>query len=178
MAQAGGYSRKVVIPVRAAELHVRNRNRNAPTFAALTAMPRVVGIDHLVLSVGDLARSREFYDKVLGFLGFKLKHDGSDFVGWSNRKTLFWIAQADAQGRKRRHRKGDIGFHHYAFELTSRKAVDDLGACLEAHGFEVADPPDRYNGDDKYYAVFFSDPDGMRLEAMHYGAARKRAKKR
>ena len=141
-------------------------------------MPRVVGIDHLVLSVGDLARSRDFYASVLGFLGFKLTYDGGGFVGWSNGKTLFWIAEADAQGRKRRHRKGDIGFHHYAFELASRKAVDDLAAFLDAQGMTVADPPDSYNGDEKYYAVFFTDPDGMRLEAMHYGAARKKAKKR
>jgi catechol 2,3-dioxygenase-like lactoylglutathione lyase family enzyme len=137
-------------------------------------MPRVVGIDHLVLSVGEFARSRAFYDKVLGFLGFARKYDGGGFAGWSNGKTLFWIAQADAQGRKRKHRKGDIGFHHYAFELASRKAVDDLGAFLERHGMEVADPPGTYNGDDKYYAVFFHDPDGMRLEAMVYGAERKR----
>ena len=71
-------------------------------------MPRVVGIDHLVLSVGDLARSKEYYNTVLGFLGFKLKHDLSDFAGWSNGKTLFWIAQADgadSAGRQRRHRK-------------------------------------------------------------------------
>ena len=140
-------------------------------------MPRVVGIDHLVLSVGDLARSKEFYGKVLGFLGFKLKYDQADMVGWSNRKTLFWIAQADAQGRKRKHRKGDIGFHHYAFELESRAAVDALGAFLESEGLPVADPPDSYNGDDQYYAVFFHDPDGMRLEAMHYGPAKPRKKK-
>ena len=38
-------------------------------------MPRVVGIDHLVLSVGDFARSKDFYAKLLGFLGFKLKHE-------------------------------------------------------------------------------------------------------
>ena len=141
-------------------------------------MPRVVGIDHLVLSVGDLARSREFYGRVLGFLGFRLKHDGGGFAGWSNGKTLFWIAQADAAGAKRKHRKGDIGFHHYAFELASRNAVDALGAFLDEQEFPVADPPGSYNGDDNYYAVFFTDPDGMRLEAMHYGPAAKRKKKR
>jgi catechol 2,3-dioxygenase-like lactoylglutathione lyase family enzyme len=139
-------------------------------------MPRVVGIDHLVLSVGDLARSKAYYARVLGFLGFRLKYELGDFAGWSNGKTLFWIAQADSAGRKRKHRKGDIGFHHYAFELESRAAVDALGAFLEQHGLPVADPPGSYNGDDQYYAVFFHDPDGMRLEAMHYGAARKRKK--
>jgi catechol 2,3-dioxygenase-like lactoylglutathione lyase family enzyme len=49
-------------------------------------MPRVVGIDHLVLSVGDFARSKAFYGKVLGFLGFKLKHEYPDMAGWSNGK--------------------------------------------------------------------------------------------
>jgi catechol 2,3-dioxygenase-like lactoylglutathione lyase family enzyme len=139
-------------------------------------MPRVVGIDHLVLSVGDLARSKAYYARVLGFLGFRLKYELGDFAGWSNGKTLFWIAQADSAGRKRKHRKGDIGFHHYAFELESRAAVDALGAFLEQHGLPVADPPGSYNGDDQYYAVFFHDPDGMRLEAMHYGATRKMKK--
>jgi len=128
-------------------------------------MPRVVGIDHLVLSVGDLARSRDFYAKVLGFLNFKLTYDGGGFVGWSNGKTLFWMAQADAQGRKRRHRKGDIGFHHYAFELSSRKDVDALGAFLVEHGLTVVDPPGEYY-EPSYYAVYFTDPDGMKLEGM------------
>ena len=142
-------------------------------------MPRVAGIDHLVLSVGDLARSRAYYGRVLGFLGFKLTYDIGGFAGWSNGKTLFWIAQADTRGARRKYRKGDIGFHHYAFELASRKAVDELGAFLDAQGFPVADPPGSYNGDDNYYAVFFTDPDGMRLEAMHYGPARNpRSKKR
>jgi len=139
-------------------------------------MPRVTGIDHLVLSVGDFARSKAFYDKVLGFLGFKLKYDLADAAGWSNRKTLFWIAKADAKGRKRKYRKGDIGFHHYAFELSSRKDVDDLGAFLDQHGMTVLDPPGEYNGDKNYYAVFFADPDGMKLEGMVYRsrAAKKR----
>ncbi len=135
-------------------------------------MPRVVGIDHLVLSVGDFARSKEFYDKVLGFLGFKRKCDYADMAGWSNGKTLFWIAAADAQGRKRKYRKGDIGFHHYAFELASRDDVDELGAFLERNGMTVLDPPGEYHGRN-YYAVYFTDPDGMKLEGMIWAPPRK-----
>jgi catechol 2,3-dioxygenase-like lactoylglutathione lyase family enzyme len=128
-------------------------------------MPRVVGIDHLVLSVGNFARSKEFYRKLLDFLGFKLKYDYEDMTGWSNGKTLFWIAAADAQGRKRKYRKGDIGFHHYAFELSSRADVDELGAFLEKNAMTVLDPPGEYY-DRNYYAVYFADPDGMKLEGM------------
>jgi catechol 2,3-dioxygenase-like lactoylglutathione lyase family enzyme len=128
-------------------------------------MPRVVGVDHLVLSVGDFSRSKEFYGKLLRFLGFTLKHDYEDMAGWSNGKTLFWIAAADAKGRKRKYRKGDIGFHHYAFELSSRKDVDRLGAFLEASGMTVLDPAGEYYGRN-YYAVYFADPDGMKLEGM------------
>lgn len=139
-------------------------------------MPRVVGIDHLTLSVGNFARSKKFYDKVLRFLGFKLKHDFADMAGWSNGKTLFWIAAADATGRKRKYRKGDIGFHHYAFELASRKAVDALGAFLEDNGVTVLDPPGEYYGHN-YYAVYFADPDGMKLEAMIWSPPQKPRRK-
>ena len=131
----------------------------------MSAMARVVGIDHLVLSVGNFARSKEFYRKVLGFLGFKLKHEYPDMAGWSNGKTLFWIAAADAKGKKHKYRKGDIGFHHYAFELSSRKDVDALGAFLVEHGMTVVDPPGEYY-EPSYYAVYFTDPDGMKLEGM------------
>ena len=132
-------------------------------------MPRVVGIDHLVLSVGDFARSRQYYAKLLRFLGFKLKYDYADMAGWSNGKTLFWIAAADTQGAKRKYRKGDIGFHHYAFELASRDDVDRLGAFLEKNSMKVLDPPGQHYSRN-YYAVYFADPDGMKLEGMIWAA--------
>ena len=136
-------------------------------------MPRVVGIDHLVLSVGDFARSKDFYGKLLRFLGFKLKHQYADMAGWGNGKTLFWIAAADARGKTGKYRKGDIGFHHYAFELSSRDDVDALGAFLEQHGMTVVDPPGEYYGR-SYYAVYFTDPDGMKLEGMVFKPPKKK----
>ena len=138
-------------------------------------MPRVVGIDHLVLSVGDVVRSKAFYDKLLSFLGFKLKYDYEDMVGWSNGKTLFWITAADAKGKKHKYRKGDIGFHHYAFELSSRKDVDDLGSFLNENKMTVVDPPGEYY-EQNYYAVYFTDPDGMKLEGMVWAPRAKRRK--
>lgn len=142
-------------------------------------MARVVGIDHIALRVSDLERSKAFYGKVLGFLGFKLLDEYADAIGWTNGKTRVWIGQADASGRKRRHRTGDIGFHHYAFELRSRRDVDALEAFVRGMGAEIVDPAAEYYED--YYAVFFLDPDGLKLEGMKYGeakAARARARKR
>ena len=34
-------------------------------------MPDVTGIDHVYISVGDLARAEVFYDRVMSILGFR-----------------------------------------------------------------------------------------------------------
>ena len=65
-----------------------------------------------------------------------------------------------------------------AFRLRSRADVDALQVYLEEQGATIVDPAGEYYDD--YYAVFFLDPDGMKLEGMRYGehheqAARKRA---
>jgi catechol 2,3-dioxygenase-like lactoylglutathione lyase family enzyme len=130
-------------------------------------MARVVGIDHLVVRVSDFERSKAFYDTVLGFLGFTRKYTFGKTAGWSNGKTLYWIGEADAEGKKRKHRIGNIGFHHYAFELGKRRDVDDLYEVLKRHKINVVDPPADYpDYGEGYYAVFFTDPDGLKLAGM------------
>ncbi|MGH6791234.1 MAG: VOC family protein, partial [Methyloceanibacter sp.] len=131
------------------------------------AMVRVVGIDHLVIRVSDYTKSKAFYGRLFAFLGFKVLDEYADAIGWTNGKTRFWIGPADAVGRKRGYRIGDIGFHHYAFELRSRKDVDALQAFLEKEGATIVDPAGEYYDD--YYAVFFLDPDGLKLEGMKWG---------
>jgi catechol 2,3-dioxygenase-like lactoylglutathione lyase family enzyme len=137
---------------------------------------RVVGIDHFVIRVGDFERSKAFYGRLLGFLGFEVLDEYADSIGWTNGRTRFWIGAADAEGRKRKHRIGDIGFHHYAFELRSRKDVDELQAWLQKEGVTIVDPAGEYYDD--YYAVFFLDPDGLKLEGMKYGEATARARRK
>ncbi len=144
-------------------------------------MVRVVGIDHLVIRVGDFEKSKAFYARLFEFLGFDVEGEYEDAIGWANGKTLFWIGRADAEGRRRKYRVGDVGFHRYAFHLRSRKDVDRLEAFLKQLGATIVDPAGEYYDD--YYAVFFLDPDGLKLEGMKYGerhaeAARRRAERR
>ena len=144
-------------------------------------MVRVVGIDHLVVRVSDYEKSKSFYGKLFAFLGFEVSDEYPDAIGWTNGTTRFWIGPADAEGRSRPYRIGDIGFHHYAFQLRSRRDVDALQDFLQESGAAIVDPAGEYYDD--YYAVFFTDPDGLKLEGMKYGerherAARERARKR
>ncbi len=136
-------------------------------------MVRVVGIDHLSIRVSDYQKSKTFYTKLFAFLGFELSDEYADSIGWTNGKTRFWISPADDQGRKRKYRIGDIGFHHYAFQLRSRKDVDALQTFLQETGATIVDPAAEYYDD--YYAVFFLDPDGLKLEGMKYGERHARA---
>ena len=129
-----------------------------------------------MIRVSDFAKSKAFYGALFEFLGFEISDEYEDAIGWTNGKTRFWIGPADREGRKRRHRIGDIGFHHYAFQLRSRKDVDALQAYLEKHGVTIVDPAGEYYDD--YYAVFFLDPDGLKLEGMKYGERRAGAARR
>ena len=139
---------------------------------------KVVGIDHISIRVTDYKKSKVFYQKLFTFLGFEISEDYGSTIGWTNGHTRYWIAEAE--GRKS-YKIGDVGIHHYAFELRNRKDVDALQAFLEKEKVKIVDPADEYYED--YYAVFFLDPDGIKLEGMKYGeltaaAKKKKSKKR
>jgi catechol 2,3-dioxygenase-like lactoylglutathione lyase family enzyme len=129
-------------------------------------MIKVTGIDHISISVSNYKVSKKFYGQLFQFLGFKVLDEYEDAIGWTNGKTRFWISPADSKGKKHKYREGDIGFGHYAFELRNRKDVNALQAFVKKLGAKIVDPAGEYYED--YYGVYFTDPDGLRLEGMHY----------
>ena len=144
----------------------------APSKSSAKVVSKVVGIDHISIRVSDYKKSKAFYGRLFDFLGFEISDEYPGTIGWTNGKTRYWIAPAE--GRKS-HRIGDVGFHHYAFELRNRKDVDALQAFLEKEKVKIVDPADEYYED--YYAVFFLDPDGIKLEGMKYGELTAKKKK-
>jgi catechol 2,3-dioxygenase-like lactoylglutathione lyase family enzyme len=132
-------------------------------------------INHLDLTVSDLAISEPFYDAVLGHLGFeRLVPPPGTTPGrptWHHThpaQRLFSIALCRARPGSRPHDRFTPGLHHLAFQAESRAEVDGLHRFLLANRMTVLDPPADYPQYwPVYYAVFFADPDGLKLEFVH-----------
>src|SRR3974390_2363619 len=107
-------------------------------------MVQVLGVDHVVLRVSDYEKSKAFYGRLFGFLGFEMIGGFCDMTGWRNGTTAFWIAPVDPSAQARRRREDDIGLHHYAFELASRADVDQLHEFLTENEIDIVDPAGEY----------------------------------
>jgi catechol 2,3-dioxygenase-like lactoylglutathione lyase family enzyme len=129
-------------------------------------MARVIALDHVVIRVSNLERSRLFYTRLFAFLGFECIDDFNETVGWRNGRIAFWIVAGCNRGLPSSSVPA-AGLHHCGLELRSRKDVDELQSFLLAQGAEIVDHAAEYYED--YYAVYFKDPDGLKLEGMAYG---------
>jgi glyoxylase I family protein len=128
----------------------------------------VLGVEHIDLTVNDATRSRAFYDKVLGELGFR-KYEGDDYIHWANAQMTLAIRVASAPNRDAHFDRYRVGLHHLAFRARSRADVDAFHAFLRREKIAVLDAPAEYpQYGENYYAVFFADPDGMKLELVHF----------
>jgi catechol 2,3-dioxygenase-like lactoylglutathione lyase family enzyme len=127
-----------------------------------------LGFDHVDLTVNDVARSLPFYAQVLGWLGFHRKPD-TDIPVWESEHAGVAIRPPSPEHGTERFDRYRVGLHHLAFRVRSRADVDRFHDRLVAAGFTVLDAPAEYpQYGDRYYAVFFADPDGMKLEVVHF----------
>ena len=131
---------------------------------------RSTGVHHVDLVVSSIERSLPFYTELLGPLGF---HSVSEVVG--ERGETIWylggpgtaIGLREAQAESPPYDRYRIGLHHLAFEVDSRAQVDERAEWVVAYGLELESEPQEYAYIPGYYAVFFYDPDGLKLEIVH-----------
>ena len=132
---------------------------------------RSTGFHHVDLVVSSILRSLPFYRELLEPLGW---HRVGEVEG-ERGETIWYIsgpgsslglreAQTDSDGPFDRYR---IGVHHLAFEAPSRFEVDERADWLRARGVPIESEPEEYSYIPGYYAVFFYDPDGIKLEIVH-----------
>jgi catechol 2,3-dioxygenase-like lactoylglutathione lyase family enzyme len=111
----------------------------------------VTGIDHVVLHVNDLQRSKRFY---VDLLGFEVAHEGG-----SNSFLRCGTQQVALFERKDADLHAGAEMNHMALRLADG-GYDDVKAILEAENITVSGRP----GDD--HCIYFDDPDGHRLQLL------------
>ncbi len=129
------------------------------------------GVHHVDLVVSSIERSLPFYRDLLGPLGYA----GISEVEGERGETIYYLwGPATAIGLREAQTQRatpvdryEIGLHHVAIDAVSRAAVDERAEWLREHGAEIESGPKEYAYQLGYYAVFFYDPDGIKLEIVH-----------
>lgn len=129
-------------------------------------------ISHLSLTVSDLNRSTEFYDKVFTFIGYKRVEVPESTQQAMKTRLKAWVGPgysisirpSKGEFARRLHDRNAPGFNHLAFNAEDRSDVEKMYGLLKEIGATVLDPPAEYPYSPGYFAVYFADPDGLKFE--------------
>ena len=113
-------------------------------------------IDHVVLGVSDLERSRAFYEAALAPLGISVLLDRPGYIGFGDSRPFFFLASRDPSMRV-----------HIAFAAQNRRSCEAFHrAAIAAGGTDEGAPGVRAVYHPHYYGAFVLDPDGHSIEAV------------
>ena len=131
-------------------------------------------IDHLDLVVTSLEESLAFYRGLLEPLGYVRS---SEIAGERGERVVYLgriggmgsvsLREAQSDAHEVPYERYAVGLHHLAFSASSRAAVDERTAWLREQGAQIESGPREYDYTPGYYAVFFHDPDAIKLELVH-----------
>jgi catechol 2,3-dioxygenase-like lactoylglutathione lyase family enzyme len=138
-------------------------------------------VDHIQFTVADMATALPFYDRLMPLLGFDPARRNEAQLDAHEMHVVEYIAEGicigissprSALAKESVHRRRPGALHHLAFRAASRAEVDRFHEQLLELDADIVEPPRVYpqHGAD-YYAVFFKDPGGVKLEVMFEGPA-------
>jgi len=137
-------------------------------------MTGVTGIDHIYIAVSDLDRSEAFYDRALlramGFRKNKFVLGGEPHIQYFNRQFGYVLRPARTDTK---HDSYAPGLHHFCLRVESIADVMAVAEALRAAGIDASEATHFPQYAPDYWATFFNDPDGIRLEVTNYRQERR-----
>ena len=124
--------------------------------------------NHIQIYVSDKKVSFPFYKELLTYLGYKTVCEDNS-LGMRNKPTDIWLKEAPKENKNKPFSRRNIGVNHIAFSVSKKEDVDKF--CKEfliprkiKLLYNSPRPFPEYT--DKYYAVYFEDPDKIKLEVV------------
>jgi catechol 2,3-dioxygenase-like lactoylglutathione lyase family enzyme len=116
---------------------------------------------HVDLRVSDLDAALPFYDALLPALGFTARYHGEQWKVWATAEpppSTAYFAMVESHGHV-------ANENRIAFSVADAAAVDRIAEVARGAGATELSGPKPMPYGPGYYAVFFADPSGNRLEA-------------
>ncbi len=124
---------------------------------------------HIQINVSSAAVSLPFYKDLFAYLEYKIIDESSEHIGASNGGTVIWIMQTDAKFQSLSFHRKATGLNHLAFRVEPKKDVDTftkefLKPRKIVPLYSSPKPMPEYGP--TYYAIYFEDPDRIKLEVV------------
>ncbi|KAG0264316.1 hypothetical protein BG011_007064 [Mortierella polycephala] len=130
-------------------------------------------ISHIALSASDYEKSKKFYSFLLcDLLGYTKVMDQPYCTMWTLDSSTICVSP----GNQTPHHKANPGLHHLAFCTETHDLIDDFYNKIvhfqdenkDMSASVILDKPALYpQYGEGYYGVFFTDPDGIKLELCY-----------
>ena len=121
--------------------------------------------DHIDLRVKDTERAKKFYVPLLAALGFTVNNSNEKWASYDAPRTGSELTEFFGFTHDPNHKPNGT---RIAFWAESREEVDRIAAVARAAGAKNIEGPEPYSADEpNYYAVFFEDLEGNKLEVCH-----------
>ncbi|MED3761671.1 VOC family protein [Peribacillus frigoritolerans] len=124
-------------------------------------------LHHIELYVSNLKRSIDFWGWFLDEMGYEPFQEWESGRSWRLGEMYIVFVQAETRFLDIPYHRGRVGLNHLAFHATSRQQVDEIARKLRGRGVTIlyADKHPFAGGND-HYAVYFEDPDRMKVELV------------
>jgi catechol 2,3-dioxygenase-like lactoylglutathione lyase family enzyme len=124
-------------------------------------------LSHIDLNVSDYAKSIRFYDMILLPLGWKRMSCRTDFTTYSDGTMKICLGQTEDKYIPHGFHRKKTGLNHLAFYANSKAELETFHKdVLQKNNIPTLYENGPY-GDDDYYAVYFEDPDRMKIEVVY-----------
>ncbi len=124
-------------------------------------------LSHVEINVSQLNRSRIFYSFLLPRLGYELYQEWDKGFSYKHGSTYLVFVQTEATHIGKSYHRKSTGLNHLAFQGKSREQIDNLTTELEKRGVTILYKNRHpFAGGLNVYAVFFEDPDRVKLEIV------------
>ena len=129
-----------------------------------------VSVYHIQINVSNAKISLPFYKDFFHYFDYKIIDESEEHIGVSNGTTDFWIIQTESNHLDKKYHRKATGINHISFKVSTKEEVDKFTKeFLTKKGIEPLynTPKEFPEYHENYYAVFFEDPDKIKIEITY-----------